>query len=198
MSTRDDRLRMLLLGAGTTLAVAVVTALVVASYVGVVTSDHRAEVRLVTVGDSLGIGSDVKFRGLRVGRVLAVTPGEHPTASVLITQEYVDDIPGGVHARLLPSTLFGNEYVDLVAPDGAASSAGSTVGDLDVIPADTSARTLRLMDTLASTQRLLVAVDPGRLDAAVSAVAAALDGRGDDLSRFVADGSALVDEWRRQ
>ncbi|MFC7496786.1 MULTISPECIES: MCE family protein [unclassified Nocardioides] len=196
MRLGTDRLRMFLLGTGVTLAFVGGSGVIAAHYLGVVTSDHRAEVQLVTVGDSLGIGSDVKFRGLRVGRVLAVTPGEHPTAAVVITHEYVDDIPAGVRARLLPGTLFGNEYVDLVAPVGAAASA--TVGDLDVIPADTSAKTLRLMDTLESTQRLLVAVDPGRLDAAVSAVAAALDGRGDDLSRFFADGAALVDEWQRQ
>ena len=195
-SLGNHRLRMLLLGAGVTLVLLAVSALAAASYLGAVTSDHRAEVRLVTVGDSLGIGSDVKFRGLRVGRVLAVTPGEHPTADVLITDRYVDEIPGDVEARLLPSTLFGSEYVDLVAPAHATSAA--SLRDTTVIPADTSAQTLRLMDTLASTQRLLVAVDPGRLDAAVSAVADALDGRGDDLSRFLADSADLMDRWKVQ
>lgn len=201
MGLGSHRLRMLLLGVGVTIAFVAGAALVSASYLGVVSSDHRAQVRLLTVGDSLGIGSDVKFRGLRVGRVLAVTPGESPVADVVISKRYADQIPGDVQARLLPGTLFGNEYVDLVVPAGssAASStapSASSIEDVSVIAADRSAQTLRLMDTLESTQRLLVAVDPGRLDAAVSAVAAALDGRGDDLNAFIADSAELVGHWQ--
>src|SRR3546814_16371575 len=61
-----------------------------------------------------------------------------------------------------------------------------------VIKADTSVETLRLMDTLSSAQRLLVALDPASMDTAISQLAQALDGRGADLAAFFDDANHLL------
>lgn len=185
-----SRTRLLLTGVVTALGLLAVTAGLGASYLGVVSDDLSAQARLTTTGDSLGVGSDVKFRGLRVGRVLAVEAGDDPAASILLMDEHADQIPADVVARVLPSTLFGNEYVELVSDRGTGHLA-----DGAVIPADRSAGTLRLMDTFDATQRLLVAVDPARLDAAVSELAEALDGRGASLAGFAADADRILGRW---
>ncbi|MDP2775595.1 MAG: MCE family protein [Nocardioides sp.] len=195
-SPRAVRLRQFGIGA---LAVAVfvtVAAYLGGSYIGLLTRDLSVDARLTTTGDSLGVGSDVKFRGLRVGRVLEVVSGKEPSARVVLMSEHADEIPGDVVARVLPGTLFGNEYVELLTPeDGPPAGSTGPIADGAVIPADRSARTLRLMDTFSATQRLLVAVDPARLDAAISQLSSALDGRGDDLARFVRDADRLLAAW---
>lgn len=173
-----------------------------ASFVGITGGETRATARLVTLGDSLGVNSSVKFRGLRVGRVVDVdgTRGADGTyaATVVFQDQYAAQIPASVRARVLPGTLFGAEYVDLVA--GRRGSAGTSVrtanavplGDGAVIPADTSADSVRLMDTFQAMTRVIGAIDPAAVDMAMSQLAAALDGRGDDLGRFIARADKLV------
>lgn len=190
-NARGVRLRLLCLAAVATALAVVVTAYLGASYLGIVDDDVRADARLATTGDSLGVGSDVKYRGLRVGRVLEVESGEQPSAQIVLMHELAGDIPADVTARVLPGTLFGNEYVELVG----IGADGSAIADGAVIRADRSAETLRLMDTFAATQRLLGAIDPARLDAAISQLASALDGRGDDLARFVVDADQFLATW---
>ncbi len=188
---RAVRARMLAIAAVATAAMVVVTGYLGASYLGIVTDDVSADAELATTGDSLGVGSDVKFRGLRVGRVLKVQSGELPSAEIVLMHDHAGEIPADVTARVLPGTLFGNEYVELVS----AGSGTGAIADGASIPADRSAETLRLMDTFAATQRLLGAVDPARLDAAISQLATALDGRGDDLARFVVDADDFLATW---
>ncbi|XBB70082.1 MCE family protein [Nocardioides sp. WV_118_6] len=159
---------------------------------GVLSGDVRVTVQLPTVGDTLGINSDVKYNGLRVGRVTQVDPAG-PTAEVLVAPEHAALIPAAVSARVLPGTLFGNEYVDLVAARPKAATAH--LADGAVVPADTSVATLRLMDTFSATQRLLAAVDPAQWDVALSQLADALDGRGARLAELVRDGDAFLGRW---
>lgn len=153
------------------------------SYLGLVSSDTKVRAELVTLGDSLGPGSDVKYRGLVVGKVQRLHPGDgSKSADLLIDPAQTEQIPAGVRARVLPGTFFGAEYVDLVEP---RRTAGATLSDGAVVRADTSEHTVRLMDAFDSVERILSSVDPARLDAAVSNLAHALDGNGDDLGRFI-------------
>lgn len=165
---------------------------------GVMSSDVRVRVLLPTVGDTLGINSDVKYNGLRVGRVVSVD-ASGPEAQVLVAPEHAALIPAAVSARVLPGTLFGNEYVDLVASSGTdpatTGSAAAHLTDGDVVRADTSRATLRLMDTFSATQRLLAAVDPAQWDLALTQLADALDGRGARLAEMIRDGGAFLGRW---
>lgn len=194
------RLRLAVLGLAGLAALGLVAGVLALQTLGVLSGDVRVTVRLATVGDTLGINSDVKYNGLRVGRVTEVDPvaraGETgwdgPTATVLVAPEHADLIPAAVRARVLPGTLFGNEYVDLVAP---AARAQAHLSDGDVVAADTSKATLRLMDTFSATQRLLAAVDPAQWDLALSQLADSLDGRGARLAQLVRDGDAFLGRW---
>ena len=205
--TRTDprrlRLRLAAIGLCGFLALGLVFGVLGLQALGVLSKDVRITVQLPTVGDTLGINSDVKFNGLRVGRVVEVDPAG-PTATALVAPEHADLIPAGVSARVLPGTLFGNEYVDLVpvaattAPGTAPASSVTTGGHLsegDVVPADTSTATLRLMDTFSATQRLLAAVDPAQWDVALSQLSDALDGRGTRLADLIDDGDAFLGRW---
>lgn len=217
-STTDPRalrLRLAAVGVAGGLLVAAVLGVLGLQTLGVISDAARVTVQLPTVGDTLAINSDVKFNGLRVGRVIEVDPvarraetgWDGPTATVLVDTEHASFIPATVRARVLPGTLFGNDFVDLVAArpparekETAAAiasppAAASHLADGDVVEADTSVETLRLMDTLSATQRLLVAIDPAQWDVALSQLADSLDGRGARIAEMVTDGNGVLARW---
>lgn len=177
------------------------------SYVGLLGGDVVVSARVVTLGDSLGVNSSVKFRGLRVGRVVSLDSTKDADglyrAHAVIDEEFAPQIPAAALTRVVPGTLFGAEYVELreVAPSGAAGAAaggrprGGSVEDGTVLQADTSDQAIRLMDTFSALYRVIDAVDPAAVDMAVSQLADALAGRGDDLRRGVRRISALVDDY---
>ncbi|GAA4104686.1 MCE family protein [Nocardioides kongjuensis] len=199
---RALRLRLAALGVVGLLLLGALTGALGLQTLGIVSDDVRVTVQLPTVGDTLGINSDVKYDGLRVGRVVEVDPAG-PSAEVLVAPEHAALIPAGVVARVLPGTLFGNEYVDLVSASATATptatptaaAGGAHLAEGAVVPADTSTATLRLMDTFSATQRLLAAVDPARWDLALSQLADALDGRGARIAELVRDGNGFLGRW---
>ncbi|HWU33420.1 MAG TPA: MCE family protein [Marmoricola sp.] len=166
-------------------------------YLGYVGNSVTVKVRVTTLGDSLGIGSSVKYRGLRIGRVIKVTDkraadGTYTVTAVLDPSE-AKDVPAQVKARVLPGSIFGAEYIDL---ESAATPTYSAIRDGDVISADTSAEAVRVMSTLDSAQRILAAVDPATLNESLSQLAGALDGKGASLHRFIEQASELLKQAR--
>jgi ABC-type transporter Mla subunit MlaD len=132
------RLRLAAVGFSGFLLLGLFTGILGLQTLGVLSGDVRVTVQLPTVGDTLGINSDVKYNGLRVGRVVNVDPGvgtdedgwDGPRAEVLVDPEHAQLIPAEVRARVLPGTLFGNEYVDLVAPSDARPATPATPATL--------------------------------------------------------------------
>lgn len=163
-------------------------------YLGYVGNGVTVTVHVTTLGDSLGVNSSVKYRGLRIGRVVKVTgargaDGTYAVTAVLDPSQSVD-VPAAVRARVLPGSIFGAEYIDLEPP--ALAAGGGDVRDGAVITADTSAASIRVMDTLASAQRILAAVDPTTLNQTLSQLANALDGKGASLHRFIIEATDLL------
>ncbi|GAA3807727.1 MCE family protein [Nocardioides panacisoli] len=192
LEPRVLRLRLAVGGFCGVLALGLVTTVLGLQTLGVLSGDVRLTVNLPTVGDTLGINSDVKYAGLRIGRVVSVDP-KHLVAEVLVDPDQAAMVPSDVRARVLPSTLFGNEYVDLVS----ARPDSDHLADGDVVPADTSHRTLRLMATFSATQHLLASIDPSQWDTALTQLADALDGRGAKIADLMADGDAFLARWER-
>ena len=88
------------------------------SYLGKVGGGVRLTAYLPTSGDSLGPASNVKYHGLVVGRVITISgqAGQEQGAQIVLKPDQAEQIPANVTARVLPATIFGSEYVDLVAP----------------------------------------------------------------------------------
>jgi virulence factor Mce-like protein len=160
------------------------------SYLGVVSRDVRVQATLPDLGDALGPGAKVRFHGIIVGRVVSVDRRQDGYAAELLVQRrHADTIPAGATARVLPSTLFGSEYVELV---GKGVSAGPHLESGDVVKADTSASSVRLMESYDTADRLIRSLDVEQLTTATSRLAAALDGHGDDVGRFVERASSVL------
>ena len=140
------------------------------------------------LGSQLQESSDVKLRGLLVGEVRHVEAT--PTGARLelaLQPDEVAKIPSNVSARLLPKTLFGERYVDLVT----ASSNARPIEAGDTIPQDRSRVSIELETVLDNLYPLLRTVQPAKLATTLNALSTTLDGRGDEIGRNL----VLVDRY---
>ncbi|MFC9245608.1 MCE family protein [Streptomyces sp. NPDC057136] len=166
--------------------------LTVAVYQQVFTAAVRITLEADTLGNQLEPRADVKLRGLLVGEVREVrADGEKATLGIALKPEHVALIPADVHARLLPKTLFGEKYVDLVIP-GNPSARHISAGD--VITQDRTTVGIELQRLMNDLLPLLRTVQPAKLNATLSAFATALEGRGDEIG---ANLTRLEDYLRR-
>ncbi len=125
--------------------------------------------------------SDVKIRGMLVGEVRAIRVTSGGAALTLaLDPRKIGLIPGNVEARLLPKTLFGEKYVDLVIP--VPRSVRHIVAGA-VIPQDRSRTAVEVNQVLNDVLPVLQALNPARLNETLSAIAAALQGRGAQIGQ---------------
>jgi phospholipid/cholesterol/gamma-HCH transport system substrate-binding protein len=140
-------------------------------------------VHIARSGQQLLPGSDVKVRGLDVGTVDSITStGDGADLHLHLNPSMVAKIPTNVVARLVPKTLFGEKYVDLVLP---AEPAATHVVNGSVIAEDHTKTALEIDQALNDLLPVLRAVQPGKLNETLNAVATALQGRGAELGTTV-------------
>ncbi|MFF5841270.1 MCE family protein [Streptomyces massasporeus] len=172
-------LRLRLYGVVFIAVLALLLSLSVAVYRQAFTPVVRITLEADSLGNQLDPRADVKLRGLLVGEVRGVrADGTKATLDIALKPEHVAQIPSDVHARLLPKTLFGEKYVDLVAPRG---SSGRPIRAGDVITQDRTRVGIEVQQLMNDLLPLLRTVQPGKLNATLSAFATALDGRGDRI-----------------
>ncbi|MGV4981255.1 MCE family protein [Streptomyces sp. NRAIS4] len=172
-------LRLRLYGITFLAVLALLLSLAVAVYRQAFTSVVPITLEAGTLGNQLDPRADVKLRGLLVGEVREVhADGTKATLDIALKPQYVAYIPADVHARLLPKTLFGEKYVDLVAP---AHSSARPIRAGDVITQDRTRAGIEVQQLMNDLLPLLRTVRPGELNATLSAFATALEGRGDRI-----------------
>ncbi len=142
------------------------------------------------VGLSLGRDADVKLRGMIVGEVREVrTDGDGVTMDLAMKPDAIDSVPADVTARIVPKTLFGEKYVQLVAPDEVGDQA-LRAGDV-IERADVPIEVETLLNNLYP---LLEAVSPADLGNTLSALSTALEGRGEAIGDMLVDLDAYLQE----
>lgn len=143
-----------------------------------------------TTGVNLPQNADVKLRGMIVGEVRKVTPdGDGVELLLAMNPKFIDDVPQGVTAQLIPKTLFGEKYVALIPPEnditgGASLKAGDTITKADV--------PIEVETLLNDLYPLLDAVDPADLSYTLSAVSTALSGRGKQLGETLVQANSYL------
>ena len=138
----------------------------------------------------LGPGSEVRLRGVPVGRVDSVESDGRASRLVLALEpDKAQFIPAGTTARITPSTVAGAPHVELLV----TSSAGAQpIRAGEVIRADREIPSVN--DLFKDTVTLLEAIPVDDLNATLTGLAAALDGRGSDLGAMLTDLNAYVAE----
>ena len=142
------------------------------------------DVTLVTletdrIGNQLTPPADVKVNGVRIGEAREVEATEDGADITLALEpDAAARLPENVSARLVPKTLFGEKYVELVLPDspsGDGLAAGST------IPRDKTATAREFSVALDNLLPLLQTLKPESLSTTLNAVSSSLRGRGDRI-----------------
>ncbi|MGF6888991.1 phospholipid/cholesterol/gamma-HCH transport system substrate-binding protein [Nocardia sp. GAS34] len=154
----------------------------VAMYNKAFTPVVRVDLITDSVGNALTRNADVKVRGVTVGEVRSsASSGDQVTLHLAIDPGKATEIPSNVTARLLPKTLFGERYVDLVWPQQPSGhlEAGATLHQ------DSSGNAIEVSQLLDSVMPLLQAIPPQYLASTLGALSQALGGQGEELGHTV-------------
>jgi phospholipid/cholesterol/gamma-HCH transport system substrate-binding protein len=137
-----------------------------------------------SVGNEMHPGAQVMVRGVQVGEVRQVSAdGSGARLQLAIQPDALQRLPANVSAMMLPTTLFGQRYVDLIVP---ATPTARTLSAGSVIRQNRTADALEIQQVLDNLLPMLTAVQPDKLSLTLTAIAQGLSGRGKAL------GQALV------
>ncbi|WP_435746649.1 MCE family protein [Nocardioides sp. SYSU DS0663] len=141
------------------------------------TDYDRVTLQTSNIGLQLPERGDVKIRGVIVGEVLDFEVDDESVDVTLGLYEGKREIiPANVTGSIVPKTLFGEKYVSLVVPEDAAEEPiepGATIEQTEVAT--------EVEEVLSDLYPLLRTVQPAQLNKTLTALATALEGRGDDL-----------------
>lgn len=142
------------------------------------TDYDRVTLQASKIGLQLPRRADVKIRGVIVGEVLDVrsdTDGAEVELGLFPDKREI--VPADVTGSIVPKTLFGEKYVSLVVPDDAVGSEpiaeGATIRRTE-LPTEVE-------EVLSDLYPLLRTVAPADLNMTLTAIATALEGRGDRI-----------------
>lgn len=175
-------------GAAYLAMVAVVIGVLFGQFAGAFTGKFVVRAGLTDPGDALVSGSDVKLRGVVVGRVGTIERSLDTRGAIvqlLLDPARIRDIPGGVTARSLPANFFGQSFIELVPPPPDLDGP-KLLKAHQLVREDLSKESIELQDVFNRLYRVLSAVQPAKLQAALGALAEALDGRGTKLNGLIA------------
>ena len=168
----------------------------IASYRHVFSNHVTVVVQARAVGQQLNVGGDVRMNGAIVGRISAVRAVDAGARiSLQINGDDADRIPVDVRARILPTTLFGQKYVELTS---SSTTAAGHLRDGSRIAEDTSAEATELTDVIDDLDPVLTAIRPDRLAATFGGLSEGLSGRGTALAGLIRDGGGYLGSLNAQ
>ncbi len=183
--TRREHLRLLVAGVAFLTSMALLIALSIAIYdkrfVDVTTVTIRAD----RAGLQLAKFGDVRRHGVLIGQVRQVSQRDgEAEIEVALDPAAAREIPDNATVQILPTTLFGQKYVSFVDP---ATPSATTLQPDAVIPSSRVETNVELSQVLARLFPLLRSIRPADLNLTLSALANALEGRGDQLGETLDD-----------
>src|SRR6202046_2118668 len=160
--------------------------------------DFTDKTKLTMLSDRAGLvmdpGSKVTYNGVQIGRVDKVDEIERdgkPAVkfSLDVYPKYLHLMPANVDARIVATTVFGEKYVSMTAPENPLPQRITPSNVIDARSVTTEINTL--FQTITS---IAEKVDPVKVNLTLSAAAQALSGLGDKFGQSIINGSAALDE----
>jgi phospholipid/cholesterol/gamma-HCH transport system substrate-binding protein len=181
MNPAAGKTRRRLAGVAFLLVLALLVWLSIALYQKTFTQVAMVTVYTGSVGNEMHPGAEVMVRGVQVGSVRQISAdGTGARLELAIDPSQVPNLPANVSAEMVPTTLFGERYVDLILPP-RPTAARLTGGS--VIQEDRSADAIELDDVLNNLLPMLAATQPDKLSLTLTAIAQGLQGRGQALGQ---------------
>ena len=184
---RSRARRPLVLGTAFAVLLAATVAAIFASFSGSFSSYAVVQAQLPASSTAVALNAPVEYRNVSVGTVASrgvSVPGGLVVVTLHLNPSLLASIPAGVAATVTPVSFFGDPYIVLVPPSNPpASRGGTTLTAGATIPALAVGQTASLQATLGDLDNLLVGLHPAELDAALTALAGALQGEGTSLGQ---------------
>jgi phospholipid/cholesterol/gamma-HCH transport system substrate-binding protein len=174
-----------LLGGVGLLVIAVVVALLIATYL----KAFKPVVPVTVTSDRAGLlldkGARVRVSGVPVGEVRStkLQPDGTVKVEVALDEDKAGRVPSDVMATIRGTTVFGSKFVDLEVPQRASARRAVRAGDV----ISSSGVTVEANDVFAHGMKVLEAVKPTELNSTLTAMSTALDGRGEKFGQFFTD-----------
>ncbi|MCV7102721.1 MCE family protein [Mycobacterium palustre] len=148
--------------------------------------DFKSYAKVTLVSDRAGLVMDansvVKYRGVEVGRVAAITPKDGATLQLELDPSQLQYIPANVEVQISAPTAFGAKYVDLRPPSDPTPkrlASGAVLSTNKVsIEADT---------VLSDLVGVLNQIDPAKINAVIAALAEGFRGKGQAIGQAISD-----------
>jgi phospholipid/cholesterol/gamma-HCH transport system substrate-binding protein len=149
-----------------------------------------------SAGNEMNLGAQVMVRGVQVGEVRQITAdGSGARLELAIDPGEVGELPANTSAEMLPTTLFGERYVDLILP---ANPSPQMLANGSVIAQDRSSDALELDGVLNNLLPLLSALEPDKLSLVLNALGQGLQGRGAELRQTLTTLNSYLGELNPQ
>jgi len=158
--------------------------------------DLAPKASLTVLSDRAGLvverGAKVTYNGVEIGRVGRIgIVDEHGTSkadlALDVDPRYLELIPVNVHAEIRATTVFGNKYVSLAAPENPSPERISNHGVITAAAVTTEFNTL--FETVLEISQQ---VDPVKLNQTLAATAEALTGLGTRFGESLIDGDHIL------
>ncbi len=150
---------------------------------------YPINVVLGEVGQNITAGSEVKVRGVTVGRVGKISLNKDLQAVAELILEPQVKIPERSTFAVTGKTLLGEKQIDVVFDgsfhEGPFLAAGATVSDAE--------RVVEFQDVLAELTRLFEAIPPEDLAVVIDEGIGAFDDQGAEIARAIDQGSRATD-----
>jgi phospholipid/cholesterol/gamma-HCH transport system substrate-binding protein len=176
------------------LIAALVLLLVYRQYSGYYTDKTKLTMLSDRAGLVMDPGSKVTYNGVQIGRVDKIDEVERDGKPAVkftldVYPKYLHLIPANVDARIVATTVFGEKYVSMTAPENPLPQRITPSNVIDARSVTTEVNTL--FETITS---IAEKVDPVKVNLTLSAAAQALSGLGDKFGQSIINGSAALDE----
>jgi phospholipid/cholesterol/gamma-HCH transport system substrate-binding protein len=193
--TRAEAVRLRATGVVWLVLLALLVALSIATYAKAFGDHVTVTVQAPRAGMQLNTGGDVRMNGAIVGRVSAVRArGRGADVELQIDGDKAGRIPDTAVARILPTTLFGQKYVELRS---SADPGDGHLRDGSVLRTARDATYTELTDVLDGLEPLLGTVRPGELSVLLHESAKGLDGQGSTIADLIDGGGAYLEDLNR-
>ena len=150
---------------------------------------YPINVVLGELGQNVVSGSDVKVRGVVVGKVGAITLNKDLEAVAELTMQPQYKIPERSSFAVTGKTLLGEKQIEILfdgsLEQGPFLAAGATVQNDDKV--------VEFQDVLAELDRLFKAIPPDDLAVVINEGIGAFDGQGAQIARSLDQGSRATD-----
>ncbi|KQY56423.1 hypothetical protein ASG90_13560 [Nocardioides sp. Soil797] len=171
--------------------VAALIAGTIAKYRGAFEDNVVVTVEADRAGLTLAAGAPIKLRGVEIGNVKGVSSnGDTVTIELGIDSDKADRVPADVTAQIVPPTAFGAKYVQLTPPD---KSGADPIRAGAVIPADRV--TVEVDEAFENLTKVLDVARPAEVNSALTAVAGAVDERGELIGDLINQTDAYLQSF---